>query len=133
MKTKKPPKPPRTAGKTQPVVRRPLLNLKKPDIAKRAARFSRQRKARGWDDSDTWSLDHVIAKFAVPRLQRFKELMICHPGSMTMAQWEATIEDMIYGLQRSECEIGELDDQTDWKRVNRGLRAFGRWFRDLWW
>lgn len=33
-----------------------------------------QRRIRGFDDSDLWSLDHTILKFTLPRLQRFREI-----------------------------------------------------------
>jgi len=33
-----------------------------------------QRLTRGWDDSDTWSLDVSVAKFLLPRLKRYREL-----------------------------------------------------------
>ena len=34
-----------------------------------------QRVIRGWDDSDTWDLDYIIAKFTLPRLKRFRDIM----------------------------------------------------------
>ena len=32
-----------------------------------------QRRTRGWDDSDLYSLDYTIAKFVLPRLKVFAE------------------------------------------------------------
>ena len=41
---------------------------------KRSLRFWWQRGTRGWDDSETWGLDGTLARFILPRLQRFKEV-----------------------------------------------------------
>ncbi len=32
-----------------------------------------QRRVRGFDDSELWSLDHTILEFILPRLKRFRE------------------------------------------------------------
>jgi hypothetical protein len=36
--------------------------------------FKKQRLERGFDDSETWCLDLTIAKFIIPRLERFIEI-----------------------------------------------------------
>jgi len=41
---------------------------------KRQKKYSQQRIKNGFDDSETWSLDLVIAQFIVPRLEKFIEL-----------------------------------------------------------
>ena len=41
---------------------------------KRAIKHWWQRRTRGWDDSDTYSLDITIAKFALPRFKRLREI-----------------------------------------------------------
>jgi len=101
----------------------------------RATRLLWQRITRGWSDKETWALDGYIARFAVPRLKRFRELTITHPQKFSDEEWDALLGDMIYAL---EVSIIELDDVVgpngaDWDRVERGLRAFGEEFRNLWW
>lgn len=53
-----------------------LIPRYKHDIifSKRFWKFLRQRITRGWDDSETWSLDSKITEFILPRLKRFKEI-----------------------------------------------------------
>lgn len=94
-----------------------------------------QRRTRGWDDSDTWSLDGVIATFALPRLRRFRELHGDCPLGMTMEAWDAMLDDMIYAMEVCVREMDEVvgREDADWERVDRGLEAFGTMFRDLWW
>jgi hypothetical protein len=41
---------------------------------KRTLKFFWQRRTRGFDDSETWNLDHRIAEFILPRLKLFREM-----------------------------------------------------------
>lgn len=43
-------------------------------FTKRYWKFLWQRWIRGFDDSETWSLDSTIVEFILPRLKRFKEV-----------------------------------------------------------
>lgn len=42
----------------------------------REEKFSQQRIERGFDDSETWSLDCTITKFILPRLKDSEKLLI---------------------------------------------------------
>ena len=96
-------------------------------------RYWWQRRVRGWDDSDTWSLSSTIATFTLPRLKRLVELNNGYPGDMTKKQWDLMLLDMIYALEVCEREADGIVADADWDRVNKGLRDFGERFRDLWW
>lgn len=93
-----------------------------------------QRRTRGWDDSVTYSLDKEIAKFVYPRLVRFKELNHGSPTTITKQRWDEILDDIIYAMEIYSVGVWEYigDDKADWKRVKRGLRAFGNWFPHLW-
>lgn len=92
-----------------------------------------QRRTRGWDDSDTWNLDSTIAKFALPRLRRFKELTCGHPGNLTAEEWDSILDDIIYGLEACILSTEGKGPEINWKRHQRGLEFFGKWFFHLWW
>lgn len=92
-----------------------------------------QRLIRGFDDSDTWHLDVVIARFALPRLKRFKELNNGFPGDSTPENWAAEIDDMIYSLNAIVEMERETSYEVDSDRFYRGLTLFGMRFRELWW
>lgn len=102
-------------------------------LIKRRFRLLYQRLTRGWADSDTWALDLVIAKFALPRLKRFRELNNGHPCNMTEEAWNARLDDMIYALTYAANEDLQYDRSIDLVRVERGLRQFGKYFLHLWW
>ena len=100
---------------------------------RRKLKFWWQRRTRGWDDRDTWNLDIAISEFVIPRLERFRELTICHPPDLTMEKWQDMMGDMIYGLKWGAVLIEDLGNAPDWARVERGLKAFSERYRDLWW
>ena len=99
---------------------------------KRRLRLLFQRWTRGWDDSDTWSLNTVLATFALPRLRRYKELSNGYPVGMTEAEWNTALDDMIYAMSLHCVEPLTWDD-VDHERLARGCALFGTRFRDLWW
>ena len=96
-----------------------------------------QRRTRGWDDSETWNLDHSIAVLLLPRLIRFKELNNGHPGQFSsMEEWNAVLDDVIYCF---EFYAGggpyDLNGEEGWdkERAAKGLKAFVEFYNDLWW
>jgi hypothetical protein len=101
----------------------------------RQAAWAEQRRTRGFDDTETWALDAVIAKFLIPRLKRFKELHFCHPPQISMEQWDEILQKMIDGFEESLTR----DDLTekrgrewDSTKVEEGLKLFAEWYHDLW-
>lgn len=92
-------------------------------------RFKQQRLERGFDDSETWSLDSTIAKFIEPRLRRFKEIKAGYPASMSEEEWDATLDKMIYAF---EC-INKDNTFDNEEYVNEGLDLFRKHFFKLWW
>lgn len=106
-------------------------------IWKRRIKFLVQRLTRrGWDDRDTWCLDHVIAEFTLPRLKRFKELNMGYPSSLTADQWDRVLDRMIRAFELLLREFEDNEDPHTWRRnthsIEIGLRLFGLYFRSLW-
>jgi hypothetical protein len=109
-------------------------------------RFLWQKITRGWDDSDTWSLDYTLAKWILPRLKRFKQLSFGCPTNFTEKQWDEMIDEMIWAFDYiandRENEIftenGNFEkEREEWKkaedRCDKGLELFGKYMRGLWW
>jgi len=108
-----------------------LKNLK----IKRSFRFLYQRLTRGWDDSETWGLDHELAKHILPRLKRFKEVTNGYPNELTPESWDAILDEMIFAFQFYSTEKMYQWDSTpeEYSRVQKGLELFGKYYPDLWW
>ena len=96
---------------------------------RRKLKFLYQRIVRGWDDSETWSLDYTIAKFTLPRLKRFKELNGSYPHQLSMKEWDAILDDIIYVF---EAYKEDNIDGCDQDRRKKGLEYFGKYFSSLW-
>jgi len=96
--------------------------------------WAEQRAERGFDDTETWALDSVIARFITPRLKRFRELTIGHPGHLTMEQYCDILDEIIEAFEM----ISNRDDHVwldTWNqaKVNKGLKLFAEYYFNLWW
>jgi hypothetical protein len=105
---------------------------------KRPIKLAYQKVTRGFSDKDTWSLDHTIAKFVLPRLERFKEVNMCHPANLTEEEWDDILDEMIFAMHNivHQWDDDDLDVEAVKAiidRVHVGLDYFGEYFRDLWW
>ncbi len=98
---------------------------------KREKKYTNQRLEFGFDDSETWSLCDTIAKFSIPRLERYLEI------------YDEVIVD--YGLREKAGKLLEAfklivrDDgarlftEEEEQRVKEGLEVFPEIFLGLWW
>lgn len=103
----------------------------------RSVKYFFQRRTRGWDDSETWSLDFHMAKFLVPRLKRFKQLNCAYPYGLTFEEWEQELDEMIFAFEwyaddRRWDRFG-IEYADDWKRAEAGAELFGKRYNCLWW
>lgn len=97
--------------------------------------FFFQRLIRGWDDSETWSLDYSLAKLILPRLKRFREVTICTPVCFdTEKEWKETLDKMIWSFEflASEDRWSELDGNK-FDKAQEGLNLFAEHYMYLWW
>jgi len=105
---------------------------------KRAIKHLWQKIYRGWSDEDTWDLQYTIAKFALPRLKRHKQLINGYPAGLTEQEWYEILDKIIWSFEfllsdenieiyptRSIKELFEKEDE--------GFRLFGEYYCDLWW
>jgi len=110
-------------------------SLKKPLYLNKADRrykkHLKQLKKWGFSDSETWSLNLVIAEFILPRLKRFREIDIGMPGCLTESKWEEILDKMIFAFENIVKD--EIYSKTIDIKIGSGLRLFGKYFRYLWW
>jgi hypothetical protein len=122
------------------------VKLKKTD--KRYKKFKKQRKKRGWDDSETWNLYTVVGKFLVPRLRRFAKLTFGYPPQLTMEQWVSIVNEIADGFEALD-KIDNMysleeykglsadrlrkEEKKLYKKVEKSLKLFKQYFFNLWW
>jgi len=117
-----------------------------------------QRITRGWDDSDTWSLDHTIAKYILPRLKRFREIgrnscPVLHESfefDRDFEEWNEILDKMILAFELivddeksyfdnlnagSDEEMGNYIEYSEDRnlKINTGMDLFCKYFNHLWW
>jgi hypothetical protein len=100
---------------------------------KRARRFFWQRMTRGWDDSETWSLDYSLAKVILPRLKRFKQITIATPGELKEQEWNDILDKMIVTFEFAASEERWNATPEDYDKHNEGLKLFAEYYWALWW
>ena len=106
--------------------------MTKREKAKRDKEFAKQRKTRGWDDSETWSLDNTIAKFVLPRLKRFKEVNGGTPFNLTAKEWNKILDQMIKAFEIYARGAWDMKDK-EVKIAEKGMMLFSKHFGELWW
>jgi hypothetical protein len=95
---------------------------------KRQKKWKKQRRKRGFDDTELWDLYTTFFKFMAPRLRRFKKINKGYPPKLTPKKWKNIIGKIADGFQ----EYIDKDDLGDMKKVNKALRLFHKWFFALW-
>ena len=110
-----------------------LRRLKAKLPTKRDIRFWWQRRTRGWDDGDTFSLDHSLAKVILPRLKRFKEVTIAHPSDMSETEWEEKLDKMIAAFEFAAGEERWMAKPEEYEKHQEGIDLFAEYYWALWW
>ena len=101
--------------------------------SKRDVRFFWQRRTRGWDDSETFSLDHSLAKLILPRLKRFKEVTIGIPGNLKEDEWNLILDKMIAAFEFAASDKRWVAESEEYQKHNEGIKLFAEHFWSLWW
>jgi hypothetical protein len=111
--------------------------LKRKVPTKRDVRFFFQRLIRGWDDSETWSLDVSFAKLMLPRLKRFNEIKCGYPAHMKEKEWDSIIEEIIWGLEwftsSGRWDLSNKAKEANFKRAKAAIQLLAKHYTDLWW
>jgi hypothetical protein len=102
---------------------------------KRSIKFLWQRLIRGFDDSDTWSLDHTIAIFALPRLKRYIEITDgrFHINGLSNDEWLEILNEIKWLFEQYQNgNIYSFDRKLN-ERADKAVKLFGEYYQYLWW
>ena len=92
----------------------------------------KQRIKRGFDDSETWGLDHTIASFLIPRLEQYQEI-----ANERLARDKKRIENvdtLLEAMKLIESDEGIHDwNKEEEEIVMKDLELFPQVFLKLWW
>lgn len=94
-------------------------------------KYLKQLRERGYDDTESWNLDHTIMQFILPRLKTFRQNTLSFPGEMTHGKWMKILDRMILGVEYYIDEELEKDEKY-YRTVNIGLGFLVKYFSHLW-
>lgn len=107
---------------------------------KRKLLFLYQRLTRGFDDSETWSLDYTIAQFVLPRFRRYRQVSEgMAPNELTENDWNKILDDIEFFLEYHSLSVNSdqqvrMSERPDFKsRYLLGSSYWGKYFSALWW
>lgn len=118
-------------------------------------RFWWQRRTRGWDDSETWSLDDQFYSWLLPRLKRFNEVNGAYPFKYkSYKSWEKELKNRIKQLEiiikykytewdfDDKYWLNQIKNKENKNNINslayyKCLENFNKWIgeniNNLWW
>ncbi|NEZ47817.1 hypothetical protein FDF74_11555 [Clostridium niameyense] len=101
----------------------------------------RLRKKKGLSkitNEELWDLDYTIAKFILPRLIRFKELVSDNKGIHSypadlknMEEWIAILDKMINSFEILKNEFIK-NNRENYEKYIEGMNLFAKYISDLW-
>lgn len=100
-------------------------------LGKRDFLFLWQRLTRGWDDSETWSMDQSLAKIILPRLHTFRDIKNSHPHSLSMDAWNKHLDEMIWGFHWF-ADGKQYSYNEKAARAHDAIELFGKYYKYLW-
>ena len=95
--------------------------------------YTKQRLERGFDDSETWSLDGTISRFIYPRLKAFLDdtkRITCHPADIDFDEWISILEKMVRGFELLSSDEEKTNDED--VIIEEALDLFRKYFHALW-
>ncbi len=110
----------------------------------RPVKFFWQRRIRGFDDSELWSLDNSLAEYILPRLIAFKEYNTHGCASEFFDEdnkedecmkWKEVVDKMIFAFKHATNDYYIADIEENKKadeKAQEGFELFGKYYADLW-
>lgn len=96
----------------------------------RLKQWEEQYNSRGFDDTVTWSLDFMIAKFIAPRLKRYIEISKeMHDAD----DFHKELDKMLAGFELYISKDFNEFNEDHIAKVNESFEILAKEYRGLWW
>jgi len=97
----------------------------------REKKFKKQRKTRGFDDSELWSLRDTIANFIIPRLEEY--IPRAERNFIRTKKVNKQIRNLLKAMKLVARDGGSaIYTKKEEKQLTKGLEAFPKIFMRLW-
>lgn len=114
------------------IARLPMNSEDYIELKNKRANFKKFKKEHGFDPSECWNLDETVAKFAYPRLVKFKKDSIAIPYGMTKEEWDNILNKMIISFRILALDGTDSDEYNErYDEIKEGFELFGKHFTQL--
>ena len=99
--------------------------------------WRKQRKKRGFDDTEVWNLHFTMYQFMIPRLERFRDIAMSFPISETSESYNEKLNFIIdsfkarYELYEKH-DISIREEKEIRENADRAAYLLGVLWFDLW-
>lgn len=93
-----------------------------------------ERIRYGYSRSDIWGLSKCIAEFILPRLAEYRRTHMGYPNNISSKQWDKHLDAMILAFQLVLCNETTSETLTnyEYKKIDKGLALFAKYYQYLW-
>lgn len=99
--------------------------------------WNKQRKKRGFDDTEIWNLHYTLYQFMIPRLERFRDITMSFPNSETSESYNEKLNFIIDSF-KARYELYEKhgisirENKEICENADRAAYLLGTLWFDLW-
>jgi hypothetical protein len=99
--------------------------------------WRKQRKKRGFDDTEVWNLHYTMYQFMIPRLERFRDITISVPSAETVESYNEKLNFIIDSFKAryelyEKCDVSIKEEKEIRENADKAAFLLGMLWFDLW-
>ena len=99
--------------------------------------WRKQRKKRGFDDTEVWNLHYTMYQFMIPRLERFRDITISFPSTETVESYNEKLNFIIDSFKAryelyEKCDVSIKEEKEIRENADKAAFLLGMLWFDLW-
>jgi len=99
--------------------------------------WRKQRKKRGFDDTEVWNLHYTMYQFMIPRLERFRDITMSFPSTETVESYNEKLNFIIDSFKAryelyEKCDISVKEEKEIRENADKAAFLLGMLWFDLW-
>ena len=99
--------------------------------------WRKQRKKRGFDDTEVWNLHYTMYQFMIPRLERFRDITMSLPLTETVESYNEKLNFIIDSFKAryelyEKCDISVKEEKEIRENADKAAFLLGMLWFDLW-
>jgi hypothetical protein len=99
--------------------------------------WRKQRKKRGFDDTEVWNLHYTMYQFMIPRLERFRDITMSFPSTETVESYNEKLNFIIDSFKAryelyEKCDVSIKEEKEIRENADKAAFLLGMLWFDLW-